>query len=137
MNKIEVDVTNLIESVKKENRLFYPVMMHILLKTIAHEESFIFYQNCDGRFLKTLWHPSFEIFYKNYIFDLYQEKKETKVLKKAIVFALYEDQKQKADFILLPFITDNNKTFLPIVVQTKTPKDFEENLKKTCLSCDF
>ena len=53
MKKIELDVTALIEIVKKEHKLFYPVMMYILLQNINLGEEIFFYETGEGHFLKT------------------------------------------------------------------------------------
>ncbi len=132
MEKLEFDVTSLIETVKKEHKLFYPVMMYILLSSVGAKEDYVFYQTAEDRFLKTLWHPSFDTFYKNYIFDCYQEQKQDSIPEDKIFFALYEDRYQRADFLLLPFEEKSGRTFLPVLTKYPLPKNFASLCQKAC-----
>ncbi|MBR2299814.1 MAG: hypothetical protein IJ870_04485 [Alphaproteobacteria bacterium] len=131
MKKIEIDVTALIENVKKESRLFYPVMMYILLKTLGFEEDEIYYEQKKGVFFKTMFHPDFEVFYQNYVFDCYKGLKEEKRSKEKILFALYDGE---ADFVLLPFEQRGNKTILQVLVRADVNEDFEAMCQKAALS---
>ena len=54
-----------------------------------------------------------------------KEKKNKKVPTNKIFFALYEDQKGRADFLLLPFEERRGKMILPIIVGEKVSGDFE------------
>lgn len=130
MKKIEIDVTALIENVKKEHRLFYPVMMYVLLKTLGLSEDEIYYEQSKGVFLKTTFHPDFDIFYKNYVFDCYKAIKEENVPQDKIFFALYEDKAGDADFLLLPFEQKGSKTILPILVGCDVADEFEALCQK-------
>ena len=130
MKKIEIDVTALIENVKKEHRLFYPVMMYVLLKTLGLSEDEIYYEQSKGVFLKTTFHPDFDIFYKNYVFDCYKAIKEENVPQDKIFFALYEDKAGDADFLLLPFEEKGTKTILPILVGCDVADEFEALCQK-------
>ena len=130
MKKIEIDVTALIENVKKEHRLFYPVMMYVLLKTLGLSEDEIYYEQSKGVFLKTTFHPDFDIFYKNNVFDCYKAIKEENVPQDKIFFALYEDKAGDADFLLLPFEEKGTKTILPILVGCDVADEFEALCQK-------
>ncbi|HCU59094.1 MAG TPA: hypothetical protein DIC64_03845 [Alphaproteobacteria bacterium] len=134
MKKIEIDVTALIENVKKEHRLFYPVMMYVLLKTLGLSEDEIYYEQSKGVFLKTTFHPDFDIFYKNYVFDCYKAIKEENVPQDKIFFALYEDKAGDADFLLYPFEEKGTKTILTVFVKPDVDEDFEGRCQKEVLS---
>ena len=130
MKKIELDVTALIEIVKKEHKLFYPVMMYILLQNINLGEEIFFYETGEGHFLKTTFHPDFEVFYKNYIYDCFKEHKEKKIPKGKILVGLYSDKKGNANFLLCPFEEKNRKTILPILINHPVADDFEAVCQK-------
>lgn len=133
MKRLEFDVTGLIDAVKKEHKLFYPVMMYILLSSFGAKEDYVFYQTDEDRFLKTMWHPDFETFYKNYIFDCYQEQRQENIPEDKLFVALYRDKTGRADFLLYPFEEKDGKTYLPIEVKRPISKAFVETCQKACL----
>jgi len=134
MKKIEIDVTQLIEKIKKEDKLFYPVMMYVLLNTLQTNKDEIFYELDKGLFFKTIFHPEFDVFYHNYVLSCYEGKNQ-EVKKGKILFGLHE---KNADFLLLPFKQKGEKTILPVMIGFDAVDDFEALCQKAVLSfCSY
>ena len=82
MNKnFEIDVTNLIEKVKKQNLLFYPVIIYIFVKTLhicGFKDIIPAYINTYQPELNSVlfqdFDASFEIFFNQYIKNCFQNQ---------------------------------------------------------------
>ena len=137
MKKIKLDVTDLVERVKKENQTFYPVIMHILLKTYGAKAGSFFFEMKKGQLLQTTFDLNFDTFYQNYALSCLNEEYFNSTDKGKICFLLFENSDSKADFVLLPFETKNNKIYLPVLVKVPTLSCFEDRCQKAVLDFLF
>jgi len=131
MKTIELDVTDLIEHVKKEQKLFYPVMMYILLKALKHQKNEFYYELNKGQFLKTTFDEDFKTFYQEYVLSCYENIIQKQTDKNKIVFGLTH---KGADFLLYPFKEKNKKTVLTILINADVAEDFEALCQEEILS---
>lgn len=123
MNKLQIDITTLIDKVKKQNLLFYPVIIHILSKALSlygHKDIISAYLSTENTsstpFLYQSFNSDFETFFKTYVENCYFNKTTIELPSNSILFSYIPEDKINnlavPAIFILPFEQCENRTFL-------------------------
>ncbi len=123
MNKLQIDITTLIDKVKKQNLLFYPVIIHILSKALSLYgqkniiSAYLSTENTSiAPFLYQSFDSDFETFFKTYVENCYFNKTTIELPPNSILFSYIPEDKINSIAVpaifILPFEQCENRTFL-------------------------
>ena len=133
-NKLQIDVTSLIDKIKQQNLLFYPVIIHILSKALSLYgykniiSAYLSTENTSGApFLYQSFNHDFDIFFNNYVENCYFNKSTIELPPNSILFSYLSEEDIKdvnvpAVFIS-PFEQRENRTFLSFYMRDLSVDD--------------
>lgn len=114
MENLEFNVTSLVQKVTSKHLMFYPVMMHLLLKALNTQTGLVCFESPEGKMLQTPFSQKFEDFFQNYVYACLKEETSFQNAQPLCSFVL-KTPNDATNFICLhPFKTIGTQIFLPV-----------------------
>ena len=144
----QIDVTDVVNRVKEKNLLFYPVIIHIFMKSFfatGHNNIKPAYlnanQDSEFSFLSQEYTPDFEQFFNEYVKNCFYNNQSDCNLENCILFSyvlpakLNLADKQMPSIYILPLEEEGGRTYLSFCAQN-APVD--EAFVSACIKhCDM